>query len=212
MSPPPPEGSPLAKARAAALAELRAAPRAVPWTREAVRLAAALVGFGLLAAAAVMLGGAARPGDLAARWATIIPLLALALVGGVAAIAPPAAGARAWRALALGAAPLVMVGLVLGRGGGLPSSTPPWVCSVSHVGLGLVPLWLALRALRQAAWSWGRALGASLGAGTAGALLGELACHRGALHVLVHHVGAWAAIVVVGLWLSRRQKPRSFAP
>ena len=207
-----PDGSPLSHARAAALAELRAAPVAVPWTREAGLLSAALVAIGLLAGTAAVVGAIARPGDVAAHGVAIAALLALAFVAGVATIAPPAAGAGPWRALALAAAPLVMVGLVLGRGVGLPSSTPPWVCSVSHFAVGLVPLWLVLRGLRQAAWSWGRALGASVGVGTAGPLLGELACQRGALHVLAHHVGAWVAIVAVGLWISRRQKPRTFAP
>lgn len=207
-----PERSPLSKARAAALAELRAAPVAVSWTRDAGRLAGGLVAIGLLAAAAAVVGGVAHPADLVARAATITALLALAFAGGVAAMAPPAAGASVWRTLVLAAAPLVMAGLVLSRGAGLPSTTPPWVCSASHFGLGLLPLWLALRGLRQAAWSWPRAVAAALGAGTAGALLGELACHRGALHVLVHHIGAWLAVAVVGTLISRRQKPRSFAP
>jgi len=207
-----PDMSALSNARIRALEELRFTPVAVPWTREAGRLAGALVGIALLAAVAAVVAGGARPQDIVARGGTITALLGLAFVGGIAVIAPADAGARAWRACALGAAPLVMVALALGRGAGLPSTTPPWVCSASHFGLGLVPLWLALRGVRQAAWSWARALAASVGAGTAGALLGELACHRGAAHVLVHHVGAWLVIALMGLWFSHRQTPRSFAP
>jgi hypothetical protein len=105
-----------------------------------------------------------------------------------------------------------MLELVLARGAGLPSATPEWVCSVSHVALGLLPLGFALWALRQCAWRWTRALAAGLGAGTAGALLGELACHRGGLHVLVHHVGAWLLIGAATVLISRRARPRTFAP
>ena len=45
------------------------------------------------------------------------------------------------------------------------SATPGWVCSVSHFGLDLVPLAVALVALRQAAWRWSRVLAMGLGAG-----------------------------------------------
>jgi len=101
---------------------------------------------------------------------------------------------------------------VLSRGAGAPSSTPEWVCSASHLGIGLIPLAFALWGLRQSAWRWSRAIAAGLGAGTAGALLGELACHRGALHVLVHHVSAWIVVAAACVFFSRRARPRTFAP
>jgi hypothetical protein len=207
-----PETSPLARARAAALAELRAAPVAVPWSREAAWVAVALAGVSALAALAAIAVGVARPADVIAAAPTIGALLVLALVGGVAVVAPPAAGGKALQAFTLAAASFVMAALALGRRAGLPTETPAWVCSASHFGLGLVPLALALRALRRSAWSWPRALAAGVGAGTAGALLGELACHRGALHVLAHHVGAWVSIILVGVVVSRWRRPRSYAP
>jgi hypothetical protein len=199
----------LAKARAAALAELRAAPIATGWRTQARRLAGAFVATGVLAAVAALAAPIADRDSAVARAPFLVQLLALAAVAGFAALAP---GLRAARAVVLAAAPVLMVELVLVRGAGLPSATPEWVCSVSHVALGLLPLGFALWALRQCAWRWTRALAAGLGAGTAGALLGELACHRGGLHVLVHHVGAWLLIGAASVLLSRRARPRTFAP
>jgi hypothetical protein len=101
---------------------------------------------------------------------------------------------------------------LLARGAGVPSATPGWVCSLSHIGVGVLPLTVALWSLRQSAWSRPRALGAGLGAGTAGAFLGELACHQGARHALIHHLGAWWFVALVCVAISRRLRPRTFAP
>jgi hypothetical protein len=198
-----------ARARAAALDELRAAPVPTPWRAQARRLAGAFVATGVAAAAAALVAAIADWGGIAARAWLLAQLLALAAVAGFAALAPRLHGART---AVLVAAPLLMAELVLARGAGLPSQTPEWVCSVSHVALGLLPLGAALWALRQCAWRWPRALAAGAGAGTAGALLGELACRRGGAHVLVHHVGAWLAIVAICVLVSRRARPRTFAP
>lgn len=78
------------------------------------------------------------------------------------------------------------------------------MCSVGHVAVGLLPLAVGLWSLRQSAWSWRRALATGLGAGTAGAFLGGLACHQGARHVLVHHVGAWLVVALACVAISRR--------
>jgi hypothetical protein len=139
----------------------------------------------------------------------LLGLCGVAALGGVGALAPRG---RIWRAAALLGGSILIVALVLSRGAGAPSSTPEWVCSASHVGIGLIPLGFALWGLRQCAWRWSRALAAGLGAGTAGALLGELACHRGAMHVLVHHVGAWIVVATACVLLSRAARPRTFAP
>jgi hypothetical protein len=204
-----PDAAPLARARAAALGELRRAPIPTPWTRQAALVVSVWVGIALLAGAATVLAAIATPAGLAARAPLLIALLALAVGGGIASLAPRG---RGWTAVMLVAAPLTMVALVGARGAGLPSATPGWVCSVSHVGLGLIPLAVGLWALRQSAWSWPRALTVGLGAGTAGAFLGELACHQGARHVLVHHLGAWLFIALACLAISRQLKPRSYAP
>jgi hypothetical protein len=101
---------------------------------------------------------------------------------------------------------------VLSRGTGAASATSEWVCSLSHVGVGLLPLAVGLWSLRQSAWTWRRAFGAGLGAGTAGAFLGELACHKGATHVLAHHVGAWLFVALACVVISRTLRPRTYAP
>jgi uncharacterized membrane protein len=199
----------LAASRAAALAELRAAPTPVPWRAQAWRVVAGFAGTGLLGAIAALAASLSGWPRLLERAPLLLGLLATAALAGFAALAPDGRRSRA-AALAAGAAS--MVALVVSRGAGAPSSTPEWVCSASHVGIGLVPLAFALWGLRQSAWRWSRALAAGLGAGTAGALLGELACHRGALHVLVHHVGAWIVVTTACVFLSRRARPRTFAP
>ncbi|HVZ73192.1 MAG TPA: DUF1109 domain-containing protein [Polyangia bacterium] len=198
------ESGALEKARAAALAELRRAPVARPWTRRAAILGAAWGGLCALIALGALAAGSAAPTSLA----TLAALLALAAVASVAAVAP---GTR-WASVILVAAPVTMGLLALARGEGIPSSTPGWVCSVSHVGVGLLPLGWAIWALGDAAWRWPRALAAGLGAGTAGAFVGELACHQGARHVLIHHVGAWLFVAGACVAISRYRRPRSFAP
>ena len=199
----------LARSRAAALAELRSAPAPVPWRAQAWRVIAGFAGTGLLGAAAALAASLSGWPRVLERAPLLLCLLATAAVAGFAALAPDG---RRWRAAALVAGPGLMAALVLSRGAGAPSSTPEWVCSASHVGIGLIPLAFALWGLRQSAWRWSRALAAGLGAGTAGALLGELACHRGALHILVHHVGAWIVVAAASVLLSRHARPRTFAP
>jgi hypothetical protein len=207
-----PEDTPLDRARAAALAELRRAPEAVPWRRDAWRLGAAFVGVGLGAAALALAAGLARPADAAAHVVTLGALAFLAVRCGFLALAPGAARGREALGVAVGGGLAVMNALAFTRLAAGASATPEWVCSASHFALDLVPAWIALRALGGAAWTWPRALAAGVGAGTAGALLGELACRRGPTHVLVHHVGAWLAIVTLVVVVSRARRPRAFAP
>jgi hypothetical protein len=204
-----PADDPIARARAAALAELRAKPVATPWRRHAAVVVAAWAGVAVAAVAAMLVASLAGAADIVARAPLLAALLAVATVGGVASQAP---GARRWTAVAIGGALVTMAALVVSRGAGMPSATPEWVCSVSHVALGLLPLTVGLWSLRQSAWTGRRAVATGLGAGTAGALLGELACHQGARHVLVHHVGAWLVVAIACVAISRRLRPRTFAP
>ncbi len=199
----------LARSRAAALSELRAQPTSRSWRAQAWRVVAAFVGTGLVGAAAVLIAGLSGWPRVLERTPLLLGLLATGAVGGFVALSPRG---RLRRPLVLVGGPALMAALVLSRGSGAPSSTPEWVCSVSHVGIGLLPLAFALWGLRQAAWRWWRALAAGLGAGTAGALLGELACRRGALHVLRYHVGAWLLVAGACVLLSRAMRPRTFAP
>jgi len=199
----------LARSRAAALAELRAAPTSISWRAQAWRVVAGFAGTGLLGTAAALAASLSGWSRALERAPLLLGLLTTGALAGFAALMPRG---RLWRAAALAAGFALMAALVLSRGAGAPSSTPEWVCSASHVGIGLIPLAFALWGLRQSAWRWSRAIVAGLGAGTAGALLGELACHRGARHVLVHHVGAWIVVSAACVLLSRRARPHTFAP
>jgi hypothetical protein len=199
----------LARARSAALEELRRSPKATSWRRSAAVIAGAAAGTSALALLAALFASLTSPGELLARAPWLATLVGFGAAAGVAAIAPRRGVART---TALVVAFGLMAVLVVSRGAGVPSTTPGWVCSVSHFGLDLLPLAVALVVLRQAAWTWPRALTAGLGAGAAGALLGELACHQGARHVLVHHVGAWLLATAVCVLLSRRLRPQTFAP
>jgi hypothetical protein len=200
---------PLARSRSAALAELRTSPPPLTWRAQAFRVATGVAGAGVLGAAAALASSLAGWPRVLERAPLIFCLLAVGTVSAFAALAPRGRGLRA---IVLATGPALMAALVLSRSSGAPSSTPEWVCSASHIAIGLIPLGFALWGLRQSAWRWSRALAAGLGAGTAGALLGELACHRGAVHVLVHHVGAWVLIAAACVLISRRARPRTFAP
>jgi hypothetical protein len=199
----------LARARSAALEELRRSPKATSWRRSAAVIAAASAGTSALALLAALFASLIGPGELLARGPWLATLVAFGAAAGVAAIAPRRGFART---TALVVAFGLMVVLVVSRGAGVPSTTPGWVCSVSHFALDLLPLGVALVVLRQAAWTWPRALTAGLAVGATGALLGELACHQGARHVLVHHVGAWLLAAMVCALISRLLRPRTFAP
>jgi hypothetical protein len=103
--------------------------------------------------------------------------------------------------------------LVLARGASHVEPTlPSWVCTASHVAVGLGPLIVSLLALRSAAFRPVRALVAGLSVGTTGALVGELACAQGWVHVAGYHLTAWALIAGVELVVSRSLKSRTFAP
>ncbi len=196
-------------ARQAALAELRRSPVAKPWQRQAALVVALWIGVSVVGAAAALVASLSGTADVLARAPLLGAVLAVAAVGGNAALTPRA---RLWAALTAGAVLPTMIALVASRGAGAPSATPEWVCSASHIAIGSLPLAVGLWALGQSAWTWRRALATGFGAGTAGPFLGELACHRGARHVLVYHLGAWLIVAAVCVVISRYRRPRVFAP
>ena len=110
--------------------------------------------------------------------------------------------------LALGAA----VAMLAGRGEGTIPGTPALACSTSHVAVDLIPLGLALFALRRFSWTLGRSLLAGAAAAATGAIAGELSCGRSWSHVLIHHIGAGVAIAIACVLLSRARPPQTFAP
>jgi hypothetical protein len=196
-------------ARQAALAELRRSPVARPWQRQAAAVVALWLGVSVVGAAAALVAALARPADLAVHAPLLAAVLVVAAVGGVASLAPRV---RPWAAFTVAVVLPTMAALVASRGAGLPSATPEWVCSATHLAIGSLPLAAGLWALRQCAWTWRRALATGLGAGTAGAFLGELVCHRGARHVLVYHLGAWLVVALACVLISRRLRSRTYAP
>ena len=163
------------------------------WRAQARRLAGVFVATGVLAAVAALAAPIADGDSALARAPFLVQLLALAAVAGFAALAPGAArGARGRArrgARADGGARFSRAARGCRRrrrsGSARPVTSRSACCrSVSPSG-------------RSASARGGGRARSPPGSAPAppGALLGELACHRGGLHVLVHHVGAWLLIV-----------------
>jgi hypothetical protein len=200
----------LAGTRQTALAALRAAGPARPWSAEAGRLVAAAVATTLAGAVAVAaLDHGASP---LLTWR--LPGLALLMIAqavGLWAASAPGRSRLAPLSWALFAAAVAV--LVTARAGVGEATAGGWVCSASHVTFGLAPLALVLAALRDVAESGRRALTAGLAVAAAGLFWGEVVCDRGVAHVLTHHLGAAAALTVACLLASRfLLARRSFAP
>ncbi|WP_225412707.1 DUF1109 domain-containing protein [Stigmatella hybrida] len=142
------------------------------------------------------------------------PLFALLwLTAGVCAWGALSPHGRQARRVGIALSAVSAAVLVLGRA--TPHAAPTlsgWVCTASHAGVALLPMAVALLTLRSAAFHPLRALNAGLAVGTAGALVGELACTQDWRHVAGYHLSAWALVAGVSLALSRFLKPRSFAP
>lgn len=196
------------KLRDAVFAELDVPPRR-SW-RADVMLITGICWMAFIAAASVLF----LLGQLSAEhlFSRLVPL---GLLAGVVAICSFAALApRRPGQLIIGyvIAAIGLVGIVLLRGEGHPSTTPAWVCTVSHMALGAGPLVVMLAMLRKSALGAARTALAGLAVGATGAMLGELSCEQGFAHVAVWHLGAWAGLAVVAMLVARRLVPRSFAP
>jgi hypothetical protein len=180
------------------------------WRTEAAWLFGSSAGLAAVVAGVLLVLGRTSGDVVLGR----VPLLALlwttSAVCAWGAISPRGRKLEPWGVMmALGSA----VALVLGRGSFAPVPTlPAWVCTASHVGVGLIPLAVAVVFLRGAAFRPIRALLAGLAVGTTGAFLGELACSQNWRHVLGYHLSAWAIVAVATFVVSKSLKPRSFAP
>jgi len=199
--------SSLERARNALTAELKMRP-GPSWKTTTMRAVAACWALMIATAVALMAAGDATP-LLASRLPLIVSLALLTLLSAWLAIAPLS---RAAPIVGTVLGMLAAIGLVLVRGAGLPSATPEWVCTVSHLGAGIIPLGFMIAALRRASPNPWRALAGGLAVGTTGAVIGELACSRGWQHVLTYHLSAWVMIAIVCAVLSLRSKPLSYAP
>ena len=207
---PPRDGSAAARVLAAAQGELAQRKPVRGWRTQALWLMAASGGLSVVVAAVLLAVGAASGAMLLGRAYLLVLLLGTAAVCAWGALSPRGRGLqRVGMALAFFSAAL----LVLTRGAAhAVSTTPEWVCTLSHVAVGAVPLGVGLLALRSAVFQPMRALVAGLAVGTTGAFLGELACERGWQHVAGYHLLAWGLLTVASLVISKSLKPRSYAP
>lgn len=198
-----------ARVKALALAEVAQGKPRRSWRGDIALLTGVTWACALAVVAITLLTGTAAAGQLSARLVPVLPLLVVAAVGGWAAIAPRPAALLPLGLLA-GLAGLVLV--VATRGEGHASPLPQWVCTAAHLGIGAVPLSVALVLLRKSAPNPLRAVVAGLAVGTVGAIAGELACEQSWQHVLLFHGAAWLGVAAASLAISRRLTPRSWAP
>ena len=196
-----------ARLSAVSSAELTRPQRA--WRRDAFGLA--LAAFGMSAGVTtVLLGiGNTSPALVLSRLATVVPLMVLGVAAAWLAVAP---GLNSGRWAAVIAAGFAMAAIVFARGAGHPGSLPQWVCTVSHLSLGLGPLVWATMMLRRMAANMVRSLVAGLAVGTVGAVTGEVGCDQGWQHVLLFHLTPWLVLTATAVLMSRRAGRWSYAP
>ncbi|MCP3064365.1 DUF1109 domain-containing protein [Myxococcus sp. K38C18041901] len=208
--PRPPDTAALERALASARGELALRKPVRGWRTQATWVMASSGGLALMAAVVMLAVGAVSAGAL---WARAPLLLLLLMTSGVCAWGALSPRGRDLRRAAVGLAMACAATLVLARGSPTtPPSLPGWVCTASHLAVGIIPLVVAVVVLRGAAFQPLRALCAGLSVGTTGAFVGELACEQDWRHVAGYHLFAWGFICVVALVLSRTLKPRSYAP
>jgi hypothetical protein len=208
-SPPPPKPSALANARAAMLAEA-AKPKALGWRARAGLVLALTVGAAAALAVAGMALGLVSPALLTSRWLTALPVTAAGILTVLAAWVPGRRGLRiAAVFLAVGAAAALVLGRAVPQ---VTGTTPEWVCTLSHLAAAIPAGVVGLLGLREMAPNRLRAVLAGLGVGTVGALLGELVCERGPLHVGLYHLSAWAVVAAAIVVVASRLAPKSYAP
>lgn len=207
---PPRDSASAERVLAAARGELALRRPVRRWRTQAAWLMAASGGLALTVAVALLAAGATTDAVLLGRAHLMVLLLGTCAVCAWGALSPRGHGARrAGVVLALATAGV----LVLARGTpGTAPTLPGWVCTAGHVAVGLVPLVVALVALRAAVFQPLRALVAGLAVGTTGAFLGELACEQDWRHVAGYHLLAWGIVTVASLVISKSLKPRSYAP
>lgn len=180
------------------------------WRSQAVWVFSSTVAMGLLVASVLLV---LRQVTFATLWSRAPLFLMLWITGAVCAWGALSPRGQRWRVVGVLMSAVSAAALVLSRAAPQVEATlPGWVCTASHLGVGLGPLIVSLLALRSAAFRPLRALVAGLSVGTTGALVGELACAQGWVHVAGYHLTAWVLIAVVELVVSRSLKSRSFAP
>lgn len=210
LQPPAPSARALAAARATILAEA-ARPRR-SWKLRAGAVVAASLGLAVLVGLVALVTDKTAPAALAARWLT---MALLGVVGPTLAWSAARPGSPMLRRGAWALAAVSGLAMVLTRPAEalLVSSSPEWVCTVSHLAVALPAALVALLALLpNMAFDPGRSAAAGLSVGTTGALLGELLCARDAQHIALFHLSAWALAALAVVAVSTRTRRRSYAP
>ena len=198
-----------ARLLAAVRPELSRAPRKNRWRFELAAVVTSVFLLTAVIAGLLLWSGNTSFTAISARAGAFVMCGLLCVFAAVLAIAPGLRRAQLVTVLAFGAASMALVLLRSAQGA---SSTPEWVCTATHLGVGGVPLVIGLFALRRGGLRLLSGVALGVAAGTSGAMVGELACGRDSMHVLLFHVTAWAGVVVAGAAFSRLIRPRSYAP
>lgn len=206
-APKPPSAEALAKAREAFTAELSRPRRS--WKTGALQASGTIVGLVVAVAGVLLSVGACTLDFLSSRAVTLAALITVGVVTAWASLRPQG---RVGRLVSLGLVAASAALIVLMRGAGAESELPEWVCTVSHLGIGLAPASVAIVLLRNMAPNRLRAVVAGLASGTTGAAVGEFGCAQSAAHVAVFHLSAWVAVALLVAFVSSRLTPRSYAP
>jgi hypothetical protein len=206
-APKPPSAEALAKARAAFTLELTRPRRS--WKTGVLQASGTIVGVVVAVAGVLLSVGACTLDFLSSRAVTLASLITVGVVTTWASLRPQGRVARL-ASLGLVAASAALI--VLMRGAGAESELPEWVCTVSHLGIGLAPAAVAIALLRNMAPNRLRAVVAGLASGATGAAVGEFGCAQSASHVAVFHLSAWVAVALLVAVVSAKLTPRSYAP
>jgi hypothetical protein len=180
------------------------------WRRSVTLLVALSIGLAVVIAIAGVVAGVFAPSLLLTRLASLTLLTGAGVFAAVTAVRPGTTWTQRWASV-LGILVAVVAVLAV-RGVSIESVTPAWACTAGHFGAELIPGVAAIFVLR--AFDPGRLRGALVGGavGITGLFLGELACQRDMMHVLLFHLPVMVAMVVVVPWLATRLGRRSFAP
>ncbi len=210
-APPEPDASEIQRIRARLHAELPRSP-VRPWHREAWLLAA--VNAAVVAALVIQrgpVGWQVSTTPVVFRVVVAAVLAAFCTLGAWLALAP---GGR-WPRQLLGLSWLIPIG-VLVAGDRVPrlsdvgASLP---CTLTVLGASVLPMCVALLAMRHSAPDVGRSLAVGSVAGLAGVAALDVTCPDGSWrHILGFHLLPWAVLVLAAVAIRRRLPTWSWAP